>query len=506
MARLRNVSLGDSGTPAGAVIPYAGTTAPSGWLLCDGAAISRTTYSSLYTSIGTNHGAGDGVATFNIPDLRQRFILGKSISGIGAILGTIGGTIDHSHTLPAHYHAMGTGADLNIASGGAHWTDIGHSHSAGTTGAGTAHTHANTLATDTGTAHTHAHTLGTDTVAAHVHDIAHGHTASSSATSHSHAHTLGTDTVAAHVHDIAHGHTASSSATSHTHAHTLGTDAVAAHVHDIAHGHTASASTTSVGLGSHSHTFSGTSSDSNVTVYAKSGENINGAVSNSTRFGEANILSSNGTGLSSWVKDSSTEAHSHTYSGTTNDPDLGHSHTISVTVNNLPSTNSVSGGSHSHTVNTGSITPEASHTHAITVASLTATNSASGGSHSHAVNTGSITAEASHTHAITVASLTATNSASGGSHSHEVNTGSISNESLHTHPITGSISNESLHTHSFTTPAFVGDSSSQGQHTHTSGSIGGRIGLITGGVDGNSGMTSSTSNPPFYVLNHIIKF
>ena len=440
MARLRNVSLGDSGTPAGAVIPYAGTTAPSGWLLCDGAAISRTTYSSLYTSIGTNHGAGDGVATFNIPDLRQRFILGKSISGIGAILGTIGGTIDHSHTLPAHYHAMGTGADLNIASGGAHWTDIGHSHSAGTTGAGTAHTHANTLATDTGTAHTHAHTLGTDTVAAHVHDIAHGHTASSSATS-------------------------------HTHAHTLGTDAVAAHVHDIAHGHTASASTTSVGLGSHSHTFSGTSSDSNVTVYAKSGENINGAVSNSTRFGEANILSSNGTGLSSWVKDSSTEAHSHTYSGTTNDPDLGHSHTISVTVNNLPSTNSVSGGSHSHTVNTGSITPEASHTHAITVASLTATNSASGGSHSH-----------------------------------EVNTGSISNESLHTHPITGSISNESLHTHSFTTPAFVGDSSSQGQHTHTSGSIGGRIGLITGGVDGNSGMTSSTSNPPFYVLNHIIKF
>ena len=432
MARLRNVSLGDSGTPAGAVIPYAGTTAPSGWLLCDGAAISRTTYSSLYTSIGTNHGAGDGVATFNIPDLRQRFILGKSISGIGAILGTIGGTIDHSHTLPAHYHAMGTGADLNIASGGAHWTDIGHSHSAGTTGAGTAHTHANTLATDTGTAHTHAHTLGTDTVAAHVHDIAHGHTASSTATSHTHAHTLGTDTVAGHQ-------------------------------HDIAHGHTASASTTSVGLGTHSHTGTTNAGDGahthNVQGWAAGGS---GALRPTVQLGGSS---------NSAIDAARTTGSDHTHGFTTGDTDLGHSHTISVTVNNLPSTNSVSGGSHSH-----------------------------------AVNTGSITAEASHTHAITVASLTATNSASGGSHSHSVNTGSISNESLHTHPITGSISNESLHTHSFTTPAFVGNSSSQGQHTHTSGSIGGRIGLITGGVDGNSGMTSSTSNPPFYVLNHIIKF
>ena len=436
MARLRNVSLGDSGTPAGAVIPYAGTTAPSGWLLCDGAAISRTTYSSLYTSIGTNHGAGDGVATFNIPDLRQRFILGKSISGIGAILGTIGGTIDHSHTLPAHYHAMGTGADLNIASGGAHWTDIGHSHSAGTTGAGTAHTHANTLATDTGTAHTHAHTLGTDTVAAHVHDIAHGHTASSTATSHTHAHTLGTDTVVGHVHDISHGHTASSSATSHSHAHTLGTDTFAAHQHTTTNDHT---TLTTTGTGQHDHNIS-------ISTFGPSGTTAG------TRIPNTNIA---------------TGANTNTTAVTTALGDGGHFHSVAITAHGA---------------------------------------SGLAGAHSHAVNTGSITAEASHTHAITVASLTATNSASGGSHSHAVNTGSISNESLHTHPITGSISNESLHTHSFTTPAFTGDSSSQGQHTHTSGSIGGRIGLITGGVDGNSGMTSSTSNPPFYVLNHIIKF
>lgn len=48
------------GLPVGSIIPYAGTTIPDGWLLCDGSAISRTTYSALFASIGTTYGAGDG--------------------------------------------------------------------------------------------------------------------------------------------------------------------------------------------------------------------------------------------------------------------------------------------------------------------------------------------------------------------------------------------------------------------------------------------------------------
>lgn len=53
--------------PVGAIIPYGGSTAPTGWLLCNGAAVSRITYSDLFAVIGTKYGAGDGSTTFNLP-------------------------------------------------------------------------------------------------------------------------------------------------------------------------------------------------------------------------------------------------------------------------------------------------------------------------------------------------------------------------------------------------------------------------------------------------------
>lgn len=85
--------------PTGSIYLFAGSTAPMGYLICDGAAISRTTYSYLFARIGTAYGDGDGSTTFNIPDLRQRFPLGKSASGTGSTLGDTGGTIDHLHTV-----------------------------------------------------------------------------------------------------------------------------------------------------------------------------------------------------------------------------------------------------------------------------------------------------------------------------------------------------------------------------------------------------------------------
>lgn len=63
--------------PAGAVCSFAGTSAPDGWLVCDGAAVSRTTHAALFAQIGTAFGAGDGVATFNLPDLRNEFVRGS---------------------------------------------------------------------------------------------------------------------------------------------------------------------------------------------------------------------------------------------------------------------------------------------------------------------------------------------------------------------------------------------------------------------------------------------
>jgi microcystin-dependent protein len=62
--------------PAGAIQPFAMDTAPTGWLECDGSAVSRTTYSGLFTAIGTEWGVGDGSTTFNIPDFRGEFLRG----------------------------------------------------------------------------------------------------------------------------------------------------------------------------------------------------------------------------------------------------------------------------------------------------------------------------------------------------------------------------------------------------------------------------------------------
>jgi microcystin-dependent protein len=62
--------------PAGLVTPYAGSTAPDGWLDCDGAAVSRTTYSALFTAISTTWGEGDGSTTFNLPNFNGRVLIG----------------------------------------------------------------------------------------------------------------------------------------------------------------------------------------------------------------------------------------------------------------------------------------------------------------------------------------------------------------------------------------------------------------------------------------------
>ena len=65
----------------GAVIAWAAAAAPDGWLLCDGAAASRSDYQDLFDLIGVTYGTGDGITTFNLPDLRGRFPLGLDDMG-----------------------------------------------------------------------------------------------------------------------------------------------------------------------------------------------------------------------------------------------------------------------------------------------------------------------------------------------------------------------------------------------------------------------------------------
>jgi len=70
------ISLLTQAVPSGAVGLFAGSSAPSGWLKANGAAVSRTTYAALFAAIGTTFGAGNGTTTFNLPDLRGEFLRG----------------------------------------------------------------------------------------------------------------------------------------------------------------------------------------------------------------------------------------------------------------------------------------------------------------------------------------------------------------------------------------------------------------------------------------------
>jgi len=147
-----------SNVPVGALLPYGGASAPSGgWLLCNGDAVSRSTYADLFAIIGTTFGVGNGSTTFNVPDMRQRFPLGVAASGTGATLGGTGGTIDHVHTGPAHTHNVGT---LAVPSGGA------HTH---TTDAPSAVVDVQTGSGEDAASPTHTHTVASS--GAHVHTV-----------------------------------------------------------------------------------------------------------------------------------------------------------------------------------------------------------------------------------------------------------------------------------------------------------------------------------------------
>ncbi len=102
------------GLPAGSIIQWGGAAAPVNWLLCDGSAVSRTTYASLFAAVGTSYGTGDGSTTFNLPDLRGRVPVGKNGGSFGT-LGATGGaeTVtlteaqmpSHTHIQNAHNHS-----------------------------------------------------------------------------------------------------------------------------------------------------------------------------------------------------------------------------------------------------------------------------------------------------------------------------------------------------------------------------------------------------------------
>ena len=98
----------DKKIPAGIINIYAGDTAPTGWLICDGSEISRTTYSDLYDVIGTTYGDGNETDTFNLPNLKGKIPVGLNANDADFDdLGETGGEKTHTLTvneIPAHSH------------------------------------------------------------------------------------------------------------------------------------------------------------------------------------------------------------------------------------------------------------------------------------------------------------------------------------------------------------------------------------------------------------------
>jgi microcystin-dependent protein len=99
------------------------TSAPTGWLILNGQAVSRATYAALFGLWGTLYGVGDGSTTFNIPDLRGYFPFGRAASGTGSTFGVGFGSIDHVHTGPSHTHTY-----TDVVNHTHPITDPGHIH------------------------------------------------------------------------------------------------------------------------------------------------------------------------------------------------------------------------------------------------------------------------------------------------------------------------------------------------------------------------------------------
>ena len=145
---------GLAGLSTGTVVPWSTSTAPTGFLKCDGSAVSRTTYAALFAVIGTTYGVGDGSTTFNIPDLQDRTAIGASVANskslaqtggantvtpTGNISGSTGSTTLQTTQIPSHLHSGG------FVSMGAYSTGMcgsgGSGTNTGNTGGGQSHSH-----------------------------------------------------------------------------------------------------------------------------------------------------------------------------------------------------------------------------------------------------------------------------------------------------------------------------------------------------------------------------
>ena len=145
---------GIEGIPTATIVPWSSSSVPSGFLECDGSAVSRSTYSALFAIVGTTYGSGDGASTFNVPDLQDNVAVGKSnnkalassggantVQSTGNVGGSTANATLSTSQLASHSHNTGQagggpgvgGQQMNIHRGNQGQTSSvgsggGHSH------------------------------------------------------------------------------------------------------------------------------------------------------------------------------------------------------------------------------------------------------------------------------------------------------------------------------------------------------------------------------------------
>ena len=224
---LNNRDVGKSIFPAGGIMVYAGASTPTGWLDCDGQAISRITYAGLFSAIGTAYGGGDGSTTFNVPDLRGRFPIGAgSVAGLTSrSRGDTGGAETEALTtqqLPVHSHTGSAESNGSHGHSGSAESNGSHTHSvSGTAGSGGGHRHGYSRAStgyhDVVTSGGNNFVYGgrtdsnTDTGGSHQHSVS-----GSAGSSGSHSHSVTINSGGAHSHSVSIGNTGNGQAHNNT--------------------------------------------------------------------------------------------------------------------------------------------------------------------------------------------------------------------------------------------------------------------------------------------------
>ena len=249
--------------PAGVINMYGGSSAPTGWLLCDGSAVSRTTYSELFTAISTTYGSGDGSTTFNVPNLSGKVPVGKDSADTDFdTLGETGGSKTHTLTtaqLPSHTHNAATNAQSTSNTGASSATYTGtplddvNSVAMNSTGTQSAnHTHGFGSSSERPLFNLSAYNTGANdwrfspTVNTGTYQFRHNSGYNTGGNSANHSHNANTGNVSA---DHSHNGTSGGISANHTHNGTSGNQSAShshdqshkhnmAHTHDIAHTHT----------------------------------------------------------------------------------------------------------------------------------------------------------------------------------------------------------------------------------------------------------------------------